>query len=89
MNRYFLYTWPASQQFVGDPDAILICPPEGDEMELDSAYMVPDPEGDYVRTGFPESQRYEGTPGVLESYERDVFVPAKIYNDNGNENSAA
>ena len=79
MNRYALYAWPTSQQFIGNPDAILICPPEGDELELDSAYMVPDPEGDYVRTGFPESQRYQNGDGVLESYDGDVFVLAAAY----------
>lgn len=79
MNRYALYAWSASQQFIGDPAAILICPPEGDELELDSAYMVPDPEGDYVLTDWPDCQRYQGEDGVLESYEGDVFVPATAY----------
>lgn len=83
MNRYDLVTWPESQQFIGDPDAILVFPDESKEDEigcfLDSAYMVPSPDGEYVRLEFPESQGREDDPGALESYDGDVFVPAAAY----------
>lgn len=78
MNRYYLYTWPESQTFVGDGNAVLVIPPEGKETELESAYMMPDPDGDYTYVDFPDSQMYEGQKGVLGAYDLDgLFVPVE------------
>lgn len=41
-TKLFLFTWPSSQIFVGQKDAILVLPPEEDvKGTLDSAYLVP------------------------------------------------
>lgn len=40
---YHLFTWPMSQHFIGNENAILVLPPETDTKgELDSAYLVPE-----------------------------------------------
>lgn len=66
--RYSIVTWPESQPFVGNPDCILICPPETDidPTALDSAYLVPEkitgpiPTHEaYLRIPHPESQKWD------------------------------
>ena len=79
MKRYSLYRWPDSQEFIGREDCVLVMPPQGSEVELDSAYMVPEPDGDYVLLDWPERQGLEDAPGSLSSYEGDLFVPVDVY----------
>lgn len=63
--RYGISTWPESQEYVGNPECVLICPPETviDPTCLDSAYFVPEtitgrlePKHTYLRIPYPESQ---------------------------------
>lgn len=73
---YDLVTWPDSQPFIGDETCHLVLPPEGEETELDSAYMVPSENGEYEMLAWPDSQGREDEPGALSDYEGNVFVPA-------------
>lgn len=91
--RYGLTTWPRSQDFVGNPECILVRP-NGDK-DLDSAYLVPEnikgPLDKYVdhylRIPYPESQEWNCMPkeyGILHDYRtkgtlKDAFVPASLY----------
>lgn len=63
--RYGISTWPESQEFVGNPECMLICPPATslDPTRLDSSYFVPESitgplesKHAYLRIPFPESQ---------------------------------
>lgn len=92
MQKYTLYTWPDSQQFVGNPLCALVCPPddEVDPTRLDSSYMVPieiaDPaeaEKVYVKLGKAESQNWldktNNTDNVLFDYDGHAFVEESLY----------
>ncbi len=91
-TRYMLYTWPASQAFIGRPDCHLVLPPEDDvEGRLDSAYMVSEHiidlvVGDIVAEGCEpplpqESTCFEMVPGSTEGdyldYNGNAFVAVK------------
>lgn len=88
MERYHLYTWPDSQEFVGNDKCILIVPPKGKETEYDSSYMVPqeiDPyagedSDSYLAIAHPVSQAWADVPGVFTNYDdQTVFVPTILY----------
>ena len=91
-NRYGLVTWPESQEFVGNPDCILVAPPD-DDMDLDCAYLVPEDitgplaaGSAYVRLSWPESQGWDAAPegadkdDVLHDYDTmDAYVLETLY----------
>ncbi len=84
MNKtYTLELWPDSQQFIGRPGCILVKPSTGNELILDSAYLVPDATPDkhagYIRIGWPGSQDWDVFKEVLHDYDTpDAFVPVHI-----------
>ena len=94
-NNYTVVTWPESQDFIGNDECILICPPatDIDPTALDDAYLVPedligpiDAGEAYVRVPWPKSQRWddantEDPDDVLRDYEtQDVYVRQSILN---------
>lgn len=88
MKRYHLYTWPDSQEFIGNDKCILIVPPKGKETEYDSSYMVPqeidpyagDDSDSYLAIEHPVSQAWADVPGVFTNYDdQTVFVPTILY----------
>lgn len=89
MQRYSLYNWPDSQEFVGRDDCILI-DPEGDTY-LDSSYLVPvtDEEqfkdSDYVEVEWPDMQTLENDPSIafesLHNYTGRLFITVKKLNE--------
>ena len=81
MQTFNLYTWPESQTVMRRKGATLIIPPEGEELELDSAYMVPEKKGQYAYVDFPDSQNFEDEEGVLSAYDLSgLFVPVEMLN---------
>ncbi len=91
MRNYTLFTWPDSQEFVGNSLCSLVYPPENDEtLHLDSSYMVPieiaDPaeaEKIYVKLGKAESQNWldktDDEDNVLFDYDGHAFVEESLY----------
>lgn len=91
MQKYTLFTWPDSQEFVSNPLCALVCPLENDDtLHLDSSYMVPievaDPAGAekvYVKLGKAESQNWldktDNTDNVLFDYDGHAYVEESLY----------
>ena len=96
-QRYGLVTWPESQDVIGVSGCYLVKPPKGEELELDSSYMVPLDEEDlkyntgYVKVEFPESQRYADMEDGLKKeecfrdYSNNVFVREDLVKDEDKE----
>ncbi len=91
MEKYTLYTWPDSQEFIGNSLCSLVCPPENDDtLHLDSSYMVPitvaDPVGAekvYVKLDETESidwlDKTDDEDNVLFDYDGHAFVEESQY----------
>lgn len=89
MQRYSLYNWPNSQEFVGRNDCILI-DPEGDTCQ-GSSYLVPvtDEEqfkdSDYVEVEWTDMQTLENDPSMaFESLHNNtgrLFITVKKLNE--------
>lgn len=91
MQKYTLYTWPDSQEFIGNSLCSLVCPPENDDtLHLDSSYMVPitvaDPAGAekvYVKLDETESidwlDKTDDEDNVLFDYDGHAFVEESLY----------
>lgn len=94
MQKYTLYTWPDSQEFIGNSLCSLVCPPENDDTHhLDSSYMVPitvaDPVGAekvYIKLTKVESQNWldktddeDNEDNVLFDYDGHAFVEESLY----------
>ena len=95
MKRYTLYTWPDSQEFVGNSKCHLVVP-KGDSLQLDSSYMVPEDveapapaERTYVLADWPAKQKFEdladkadaGDDRILCDYDGNVFVESRLYEE--------
>lgn len=95
MKRYTLYTWPDSQEFVGNSKCHLVVP-KGDSLQLDSSYMVPEDvqapapaERTYVIADWPAKQKFEelsdksdaGDDRILCDYDGNVFVEFRLYEE--------
>lgn len=91
MEKYTLYTWPDSQEFIGNSLCSLVCPPENDDtLHLDSSYMVPitvaDPAGAekvYVKLDETESidwlDKTDDEDNVLFDYDGHAYVEESLY----------
>ena len=89
--KFTLYTWPDSQEFVGNPLCALVCPLENDDtIHLDCSYMVPvtvaDPAGAekvYVKLNETESSGWldktDNTDNVLFDYDGHAYVEESLY----------
>ncbi len=92
MQKYTLFTWPESQEFVSNPLCHLVCPLENDDtLHLDSSYLVPIEEADpvgkekiYIKLDEAESQKWLDMTGnednVLFDYDGHAFVEESLYN---------
>ena len=92
MQKYTLYTWPDSQEFVGNPLCFLVFPPDNevDPTRLDSSYMVPvtvaEPAGAekvYVKLNETESSGWhdmtDNEDNVLFDYDGHAYVDESLY----------
>lgn len=91
MQKYTLFTWPDSQEFVGNPLCALVCPLENDDtLHLDSSYMVPievagpaEAGKIYVKLSKAESQNWldktNDEDNVLFDYDGHAFVEESLY----------
>lgn len=92
MEKYTLFTWPDSQEYVSNPACILICPPvtDVDPTALDSSYMVPnsvytpaETERQYVRLEHPDNQDFnemlDSNNRILHDYDGGTFVETTLY----------
>lgn len=92
MEKYTLYTWPDSQEFIGNELCFLVCPPEDedDPTRLDSSYMVPTdisaPVGSekiYVKLDEVESTNWtdktDDDDNVLFDYDGCAYVEESLY----------
>lgn len=91
MEKYTLFKWPDSQEFVGNPLCALVCPLENDDtLHLDCSYMVPievaDPAGSekiYIKLNEAESQNWldkaDHTDNVLFDYDNHAYVEESLY----------
>lgn len=84
LKRYDAMTWPESQRYVSRRDCHAIDPESDAEgcagnnpTCYDQAYMVPTRRGDYARLGWPDSQKWQGTSGVLADYQGKYYVPVE------------
>ena len=100
--KYSLYTWPDSQRFVSEEQAILVLPDARKGIELDSSYMVPrhlEPMNEqetvidetlYIRVEQPEAQHFlydeQMVLVCIADYDGNVFVPEKIWDKWNEEN---
>lgn len=82
-ERYELYTWPESQEFVGRPGCVLVNPPETmiDTTALDSSYFVPEritgnirPGCAYIRIPYPDSQYWKDMMHILKEEKTNCIL---------------
>ncbi len=91
MQKYTLYTWPDSQEFIGNTLCFLVCPPDDEgSIHLDSSCMVPitiaEPAGAekvYVKLDETESNAWldktDSENNVLFDFDNHAYVEESLY----------